>query len=73
MRLGRASSPIVTANWEAASGEQWTVPIGGGFGKITRIGKLPGNVQFQTFYNVDHPTLGPEWSIRSQVQFLFPK
>jgi len=32
------SAPIITANWQATSGNKWTVPIGGGFGKIQRIG-----------------------------------
>ena len=67
------SSPIVTADWEAASSEQWTVPVGGGVGRITRIGKQPINLQFQAFYNVEHPAAGPEWSIRFQIAFLFPK
>ncbi|MGB3429139.1 MAG: hypothetical protein WBA53_13300, partial [Burkholderiaceae bacterium] len=26
------SAPVITANWEAESGQQWTVPLGGGFG-----------------------------------------
>ena len=33
------SAPIITANWEADSGEKWTVPFGGGIGKVFRIGK----------------------------------
>ncbi len=27
-------SPVITANWEADSSEVWTVPLGGGAGKI---------------------------------------
>src|SRR5262249_18912337 len=27
------SAPIITANWLAAPGERWTVPVGGGFGR----------------------------------------
>jgi hypothetical protein len=27
----------------------------------------------QTFYNVARPDFGPDWSIRFQLQFLFPK
>ena len=29
------TSPIITANWEN-SGDEWTIPVGGGFGKIFR-------------------------------------
>ena len=47
------SSPIITANWEAASGNKWVIPFGGGVGKIFRIGKLPLNAQTQAFYNVE--------------------
>ena len=67
------SSPIVTANWEADSDDTWTVPLGGGFGRIFRIGNQPINAQLQGFYNVEHPRFGPEWTMRFQVQFLFPK
>jgi hypothetical protein len=34
------SAPIITANWEAASEERWTVPIGGGVGKVIKFAKL---------------------------------
>lgn len=67
------SSPIVTANWKADSDNTWTVPVGGGFGKIFRIGNQPINAQLQGFYNVEHPQFGPEWIMRFQLQFLFPK
>ena len=67
------SSPIITANWRAGSDDTWTVPIGGGVGKIFRIGDQPCNLQVQSFYNVEKPDLGPEWTLRIQLQLLFPK
>jgi hypothetical protein len=67
------SAPIITANWEAESGNKWTVPLGGGVGKIWRIGKVPVNTQLQAFYNVEKPDLAADWSLRFQVQLLFPK
>lgn len=66
------SSPVVTANWLAASGEKWTVPVGGGFGRLFKIGHQPINAQLQAFYNVVKPTIGPDWSVRAQLQLLFP-
>jgi hypothetical protein len=71
------TSPIMTANWEAASGQKWTIPVGGGFGRIFHIGKQPMNASFQYFYNIEKPekpiaTTG-DWSIRLQLQFMFPK
>ena len=67
------SAPIITANWEASSGEKWTVPFGGGFGKLFKIGKLPVNGSAQAYYNVEKPTYGADWTLRLQLQFLFPK
>lgn len=68
------SSPINTANWEADSGDRWTIPLGGGVGRLFRIGKLPVNALAQAFYNVEKPdNLGPDWTLRLQVQILLPK
>ena len=68
-----SSAPIITANWEAESGNKWTVPFGGGFGKVFRVGKQPMNASVQAFYNVEKPDLGADWTLRLQLQFLFPK
>ena len=67
-----STSPIITADWEADD-DAWLVPVGGGFGKVHRFGKLPVNISFQAFYNVEKPEYGADWSTRVQVQFLFPK
>ena len=67
------SAPIITANWEADSGNKWTVPFGGGAGKIFKIGKQPVNGQASAYYNVEKPDSGPDWQLRLQLQFLFPK
>ena len=67
------SAPIITANWEANSDNTWTIPFGGGVGKLFRIGKQPINTQLSAYYNVEKPEFGPDWQLRFQVQFLFPK
>ena len=79
------TSPIITANWKAArAGDVWTVPLGGGIGKLFRLGdvfpleghpiaKLPMNIQLQAYGNVAKPEFGPKWQLRFQIQFLFPK
>lgn len=67
------SAPILTAAWNAPSGPQWTVPLGGRMGKIFHFGKLPVNTQISAYYNVAHPDFGPNWQIRAQVQLMFPK
>jgi hypothetical protein len=67
------SAPIATVQWEAESGQKWTVPLGGGVGKIFHFGALPLNTQLSAYYNVVHPDSGPRWQLRAQVQFMFPK
>lgn len=80
-----SSSPIITANWRAdKAGDVWTAPLGGGVGKLFRLGqvlpvegdsiaKLPINTQLQIFGNVARPEAAAKWQLRFQFQFLFPK
>ena len=71
-----SASPVMTANWEADGDDNtFTVPVGGGFGRLIRLGKLPVNLQAQAFYNVVKPDDDPaaDCTLRLQVQFLFPK
>jgi hypothetical protein len=68
-----ASSPIVTADWKATPGNKWTVPVGGGGGKILHIGRQAMNAYVQAFDDVVRPHEGGTWTLRLQVQLLFPK
>ena len=67
------SAPINTANWNADSSNRWVVPLGGGVGKIVKIGKLPVNINAQLYYNVEKPSDMGDYTGRIQVQFMFPK
>jgi hypothetical protein len=67
------SSPILTANWEAKPDQRWTVPVGGGVGRIIHIGKQPVNLYTQFFGNAMRPDGTTSWSVRFDMQFLFPK
>jgi hypothetical protein len=70
-----AQNPVgnLISDWKADSGQQWTVPLGGGVGKIFHFGKLPVNTQISAYYNVIRPDFGANWQIRAQVQLMFPK
>ena len=68
------SAPIISANWEADSDHKWTVPLGGGVGRIFKIGNQPINAQLSLYNNVVTPDdYGAEWQVRTQIQFMFPK
>jgi hypothetical protein len=46
------------------------VPIGGGVGRLFKVGKLPINIQLGVYDNVITPKNGARWQTRFQVQFL---
>jgi len=57
----------------ADSGNRWTVPLGGGVGKLLKIGNQAINVRTEAYYNVEKPDLAPDWHWGFTIQFLFPK
>jgi len=67
------STPVMTADWEQSSNNRWTIPMGGGVGKLHRFGKQPVDFKLQAFTNVEKPENGPTWSMMFAVKFLFPK
>jgi hypothetical protein len=62
------TSPIITANWLAAPGQQWVVPIGGGFGRVFKIGDQPVSASI-----AGNPSGAPNWQLRAQLSLLFPE
>ena len=67
------SAPELTVNWKARSSDQWTVPLGGGVGKILHLGKLPLNSSIEAYYNVEKPEFGSDWTVRATLTLMFPK
>jgi hypothetical protein len=67
------SSPVITSNWVAKSSDRWTVPVGGGVGRLFKISNQPVNARIQGLYNAARPDFAPSWQLQLQVQFLFPK
>ena len=64
---------IITANWDDNSSNTWTVPLGGGVGKLFKIGNQAINARAEAYYNVRKPNNAPNWQWGFTVQFLFPK
>jgi opacity protein-like surface antigen len=67
------SSPQITANWLAVPGQQWTVPVGGGIGRIFKIGDQPVSASIAGYYNIVRPTGSPTWQLRTFLSLLFPE
>jgi len=64
---------ILTANWQADSSNRWTIPLGGGAGKMFEIGSQKMNTKLEAYYNVEKPEGAPDWSLSWTLQFLFPR
>ena len=67
------STPAIVANWKAEDERnRWSVPIGGGFGKVMFRGeKRPINIRLQGFYFLEKPDWAPDWMLQLQFQILF--
>jgi hypothetical protein len=65
-------SPIITANWEADSDNQWIVPLGIGAGKLIKLGKTPVNINVNYFNNVVKPEYAADWQLRILAAVLLP-
>lgn len=71
-------TPIITADWNADGGNQWTVPIGLGVYKtqVFDIGKgkkMPIKFGLEFQYMVVRPeTVGQEWNIRVTFAPILP-
>jgi hypothetical protein len=69
-------SPIISGDWNGPNGNGWTVPVGGGVGRVFRIRDQPINASLQAFWNVVRPevlgdTLVGNVTIRFRIQALF--
>lgn len=68
------TQPIITANWMInKSSNRWLIPLGGGVGRVLKIGKQPINFSLQAYDNIKAPIIGPKWTAEFNIQLLFPK
>ena len=79
------SGPIIAANWhnkasgaaadgdDTTPGRRWTIPYGGGVGRVTRMGLQPINFSVNFYGNAVHPPGASPWGMRLQIALLFPQ
>jgi hypothetical protein len=67
-----AFAPSITANWDAPSGQEWTVPLGFGISRTTVFNRRPITVGVQYYYNVEHPDGAAGQTLRFVVSLLYP-
>jgi hypothetical protein len=67
------SAPVVAAFWNIPQGEKWLVPIGGGVGKVIKLGDRPLNISVQAYWHAVRPSNSEGWILVVQLQSLFPR
>jgi hypothetical protein len=66
------AAPVITAKWRTAGDKSWTLPVGGGAGRVIKLGgKLPFNLSVSAYYNALRPDFGPLWQLRTQATLIF--
>jgi hypothetical protein len=68
-----AFAPLITANWDASSGNQWTVPLGLGITRTTVFNGRPMSIGAQYYNNVTRPDGAAGYTFRFIIAPLFPK
>jgi len=66
-------APVISSNWEATSGNKWTVPVGGAIGRVFKVGEQAVNLRVGTYYNAVAPNNASDWNFQFELTFLFPK
>jgi hypothetical protein len=68
------STPTIIGDWDASSSDRWTVPLGGGFGRVVKFGGQPVNFSLQSFWNLESPDrTGADWAIVFDFELLYTK
>jgi hypothetical protein len=67
------TDPVITYNQKADSGNKWTVPVGGGFGRVVNWGKQAVKWSVSAYGYADSPDGGANALVQVSFVFLFPK
>lgn len=67
------SSPAISYDWEGDSGNKLALPLGGGFAKTTRIGKMPLRVAAEVQkYVASTDRFGTDWLFKLTITPVIP-
>ena len=71
------SLPIITSDWTVSADHRWTVPLGGGFGRVIPVDHLLMNLRFEAFYNgalghAEGITNVGNWTAQFTLHFILP-
>ena len=49
------------------------VPVGGGLGRVFKLGDQPVSMYVSAYYNAIRPDAAPNWQLRAELSLLFPE
>lgn len=61
------------ANWDADSGQTWTIPVIAQVSKVSTFGPFPASYGIGAGYYLATPDGGPDWKLRFLFALLLPK
>jgi hypothetical protein len=67
------TAPSITANWTAADGQKWTVPVGGGISRTLVFNRQPMTLGFQYYYNPVRPDNSNSTTLRLVLALIYPQ
>jgi hypothetical protein len=67
-----STAPSITANFDAASGQQWTFPAGGGISRTVVFNRQPMTLAFQYYHNVKGPDAAASSTLRFAIALIYP-
>jgi hypothetical protein len=66
-------SPNIRYNWEADSGDRWSIPVGLGMDTMISLGPIPAKFGIEFYHYVKQPDpFGPEWQLRLFLSPVLP-
>ena len=66
-------SSEMAANWKAAKGEKWTVPLVFQISKVSSFGPFPASYSIGVAPYVKKPEGGPSWKLRAGISLILPR
>ena len=68
-----ATAPSITADWTAADGQKWTIPVGGGITRTLVFERQPMSLGFQYYYNAKRPDTAASSTLRFVISLIYPQ
>lgn len=66
------ANPTILYDWEAVSGNEWTVPVAAGLSKTFMLGKMPVKLGVEIQNHIVSPDrFGPEWLVNLNLTPVF--